>query len=264
MTRWVSTRHLLSFLTFATPHKGHDRTNSRHLNHPGSPVRAPSAVPPTTLSCPSRSPRSICAAGVAARAGARRHPRPHDYPPPVAKLLGEAVVLAALLGSSLKFEGRFILQTQTDGPVKLLVVDFHAPDRLRAYARFDAARLADGTASRRAARQRPPRHDDRSGPGHEPLPGPRRAGGRQARGRRTRVLSAVGADPDPGPASRWRGVARGEGGPASLARRRDAAAIPAAGAGARAPTRSRSRRRAGRHVRRTRSPKTTPGSKAGR
>ena len=30
----------------------------------------------------------------------------HNYPAPVARLLGEAVVLAALIGSSLKFEGR--------------------------------------------------------------------------------------------------------------------------------------------------------------
>ncbi|HMJ28223.1 MAG TPA: Hsp33 family molecular chaperone HslO, partial [Xanthobacteraceae bacterium] len=35
----------------------------------------------------------------------------HDYPAPVGKLLGEAIVLTTLLGSSLKFEGRFILQT---------------------------------------------------------------------------------------------------------------------------------------------------------
>ena len=61
----------------------------------------------------------------------------HDYPLPVARLLGEAVVLAALIGSSLKFEGRFILQTQTDGPVNLIVVDFDTPDGMRGYARFD-------------------------------------------------------------------------------------------------------------------------------
>jgi len=61
----------------------------------------------------------------------------HDYPAPVARLLGEAVVLAALVGSSLKFEGRFILQTQTDGPVNMIVVDFTAPDAMRGYARFD-------------------------------------------------------------------------------------------------------------------------------
>src|SRR5437588_1557590 len=71
----------------------------------------------------------------------------HDYPPSVAKLLGEAIVLTTLLGSSLKFEGRFILQTQTDGPVSFMIVDFQAPDRLRAYARFDAKRLTEGQDS---------------------------------------------------------------------------------------------------------------------
>lgn len=71
----------------------------------------------------------------------------HDYPAPVGKLLGEAIVLTTLLGSTLKFDGRFILQTQTDGPVSLIVVDFNAPDRLRAYARFDASRLVPGQDS---------------------------------------------------------------------------------------------------------------------
>lgn len=67
----------------------------------------------------------------------------HNYPEPVARLLGEAVTLAALIGSSLKFEGRFILQSRTDGPVNLLVVDFDTPDGLRAYARFDADALEE-------------------------------------------------------------------------------------------------------------------------
>lgn len=75
----------------------------------------------------------------------------HAYPAPVARLLGEAVVLASLVGSSLKFEGRFILQTQTDGPVGMIVVDLDAPDGLRGYARFDQQALdvavADGAAS---------------------------------------------------------------------------------------------------------------------
>jgi molecular chaperone Hsp33 len=65
----------------------------------------------------------------------------HAYPAPVSRLLGEMVVLGVLLGTSLKFEGRFQLQTRTDGPVDMLVVDFEAPDRVRAYARFDEARL---------------------------------------------------------------------------------------------------------------------------
>jgi molecular chaperone Hsp33 len=71
----------------------------------------------------------------------------HDYPLAVSKLLGEAIVLTALLGSSLKFNGRFILQTQTDGPVSLMVVDFRVPGSLRAYARFDQARLRDRQTS---------------------------------------------------------------------------------------------------------------------
>src|SRR6195952_1056917 len=71
----------------------------------------------------------------------------HDYPAPVGKLLGEAIVLTTLLGSSLKFEGRFTLQTQTDGPVSFLIVDFQLPARLRAYARFDATRLKEGQDS---------------------------------------------------------------------------------------------------------------------
>ena len=66
----------------------------------------------------------------------------HDYPEPVSRLGGEAAALTALLGSSLKIEGRFQLQTKTDGAVDMLVVDFDAPDRLRAFARFDAARVA--------------------------------------------------------------------------------------------------------------------------
>ncbi len=66
----------------------------------------------------------------------------HAYPEPVSRLVGEALALCALLGSSLKIDGRFQLQTRTDGPVDMLVVDFDAPDRLRAFARFDADRLA--------------------------------------------------------------------------------------------------------------------------
>jgi molecular chaperone Hsp33 len=66
----------------------------------------------------------------------------HDYPPPVARLLAEATAIAVLLGSTLKQMGRFTLQTQSDGPVDMIVVDITAPDRVRAYARFDAKKIA--------------------------------------------------------------------------------------------------------------------------
>ncbi len=71
----------------------------------------------------------------------------HGYPTPVAKLLGEAIVLAVLLGSTLKFQGRFILQTQSDGPVRMLVIDYTTPGKVRACARFDAARVAAAIAA---------------------------------------------------------------------------------------------------------------------
>jgi molecular chaperone Hsp33 len=67
----------------------------------------------------------------------------YDYPPRVARLLGEAMALAALLGSILESHGRFQLQTRSDGPVDMLVVDYDAPGKLRGFARFDAARLGD-------------------------------------------------------------------------------------------------------------------------
>jgi len=70
----------------------------------------------------------------------------HGYPAPVARLLGEAAALTVLLGSSLKMEGRFQLQTRSNGPVDMLVVDFDAPDRIRAFARFDAQLLAEAQA----------------------------------------------------------------------------------------------------------------------
>jgi molecular chaperone Hsp33 len=74
----------------------------------------------------------------------------HDYPVPVAKLLGEAVVLTILLGSSLKLEGRFILQTQSDGPVRMMVVDYASAGRVRAVARYDSERVAAVQAQGRA------------------------------------------------------------------------------------------------------------------
>ena len=62
----------------------------------------------------------------------------HDYPPAVSRLVGQAVLLAAMIGSAMKFKGRFILQTQTNGPVDMIVADFSTPNQLRGYARFDA------------------------------------------------------------------------------------------------------------------------------
>src|SRR6202007_2889097 len=113
-----------------------------------TPIRAPSAVPVDDAVLPFEV-ASLDLRGRLTRLGPALDDvlNKHDYPAPVGKLLGEAIVLTTLLGSSLKFNGRFILQTQTDGPVSFLIVDFQAPDRLRAYARFGAKGLQDGQHS---------------------------------------------------------------------------------------------------------------------
>lgn len=68
----------------------------------------------------------------------------HAYPPPIERLLASALVLATLLGSTLKDAGgQLTLQAQTDrGVVSLLVADYKGGD-LRGYAKFDAERLAE-------------------------------------------------------------------------------------------------------------------------
>jgi molecular chaperone Hsp33 len=72
----------------------------------------------------------------------------HAYPPALSQLLAEALVLAALLGSTLKHEqGQLTLQAQTQGGVvDLLVVDYRGGE-MRGYLRFDADRFAECPAN---------------------------------------------------------------------------------------------------------------------
>ncbi|MBS0331217.1 MAG: Hsp33 family molecular chaperone [Proteobacteria bacterium] len=68
--------------------------------------------------------------------------RQHDYPEPVANLLGEACALAALVGSNLKFDGRLIVEARGDGPVRFVVADYDTGGGLRGYCGFDAEAVA--------------------------------------------------------------------------------------------------------------------------
>lgn len=70
----------------------------------------------------------------------------HDYPPPLARLLAEALTVTALLGAILRRDGgQVTLQAQAKGgPVDLLVCDYRAGE-VRGYLAFDAdAVIADG------------------------------------------------------------------------------------------------------------------------
>lgn len=68
----------------------------------------------------------------------------HGYPPVVEKLLAEAIVLAALLGSTLKHEeGQLTLQAQAEGgAIELLVADYRNGE-VRGYIRHDPEHLAE-------------------------------------------------------------------------------------------------------------------------
>lgn len=67
----------------------------------------------------------------------------HAYPDPIARLLGECLVVTASLASGLKFDGRLILQIAGGGPVRLLVADVDSEGAIRGYASYDDAAFAD-------------------------------------------------------------------------------------------------------------------------
>ncbi len=61
----------------------------------------------------------------------------HQYPPVLAQLLGEALVVTALLGATLRETGGGLtVQAQADGAVSLMVCDYNA-GQLRGYLRGD-------------------------------------------------------------------------------------------------------------------------------
>lgn len=61
----------------------------------------------------------------------------HAYPEAVSKTLGEALAITAMLGVSLKPDGRLILQTKSKGALELLVVNYDQTGAMRAYAQYD-------------------------------------------------------------------------------------------------------------------------------
>ena len=70
----------------------------------------------------------------------------HDYPAPLATVLGQALVLTGLLGATFRDEGQLTLQAQaTGGAVDLLVCDYRA-GQLRGYLRHERVPAATDLA----------------------------------------------------------------------------------------------------------------------
>ena len=65
----------------------------------------------------------------------------HGYPDAVAQFLGEGIVLAAMLGGALKFDGIFTVQTKGDGAISMIASDMTTPGNMRGYASFDQEKL---------------------------------------------------------------------------------------------------------------------------
>ena len=72
--------------------------------------------------------------------------RAHDYPAPVATLLGEALALVAGLSGGLKYDGVFSLQARGDGPLGMLVADVTTDGAMRGYADI-RSEIPDGEPS---------------------------------------------------------------------------------------------------------------------
>lgn len=73
----------------------------------------------------------------------------HDYPKPVSALVAEIALLAALIGPTVKLRWKLSLQVRGSGAIRTIAADYYAPAaegepaRIRAWASFDAERLAD-------------------------------------------------------------------------------------------------------------------------
>lgn len=75
----------------------------------------------------------------------------HGYPKPVSAVIAESSALAAILASSIKYDGLFTLQTESSGPISLVVVDICSDGTMRACASFDEKHLEQSQALRKTS-----------------------------------------------------------------------------------------------------------------
>jgi molecular chaperone Hsp33 len=71
----------------------------------------------------------------------------HALPESASRVAGETLALAAILGTSLKLDGRLTIQSKSDGPLDLVTADYYGaadggPIGLRGYGQLDTERFA--------------------------------------------------------------------------------------------------------------------------
>ena len=97
-------------------------------------------------------PFDVLGAGIRGRlvrldASSARALKAHALAEPAARIAGEMLVLATLLGTSLKLDGRLTAQTKSDGPLDMIAADYYGasdgkPKGVRGYARLDQTKYA--------------------------------------------------------------------------------------------------------------------------
>lgn len=65
----------------------------------------------------------------------------HNYPLQVSAVVAEGTALAALLASTIKYDGLFTLQTKSNGPIPMIVIDVTSDGKIRACAKYDEEKI---------------------------------------------------------------------------------------------------------------------------
>jgi len=69
--------------------------------------------------------------------------RGHNYPPAVQRLLGEFLAATVLLASTIKYEGRLVLQARGEGLISLVMAECTSEGEVRGIVRYDAPPQSD-------------------------------------------------------------------------------------------------------------------------
>lgn len=77
----------------------------------------------------------------------------HHYPVQVSAVVAESTALAALLSATIKYDGLFTLQTKSNGPVPMIVVDVNSKGQIRACADYDEPKILKAQELRKTVGQ---------------------------------------------------------------------------------------------------------------